>query len=205
MRKDPRRLTLKLSVLFSSFAPVATFTAFLMNTSATQLADFTRRTAELGVLILAYFIYSALKENTFRFKKKKRLARILFRASGGVLVFSGLFLIALFIRGLIEVTPPSGDVRLGLLIATLGLLANAYFSIQYTIFNRRSADAVMESQGKLYQAKTIIDLNVVIALSSVLLFEASMLSYYIDQAGTFIVAVYLLVRGLLFGRKEPGS
>ena len=194
MQKDKRRRTLILSIFFSAFGPFVTGYALFMNTAVTQLADFVRRTAELGVLVLALVVYMMLKREMDD-ASQKRWVRTIYHVSGGVLILSGVFLLGMFLRGLFIVEIPTGDVRLGLAVATLGILFNGGFFIRYTLFPRRKAHAVMDTQRKLYQAKTFVDVSVVVALASVWLFEASQGSYYIDQAGTIIVSVYLLVRG----------
>jgi len=202
LTKDKRTRTLILSIVFSSFGPFVTGYALFLNTATTQFADFLRRTVELGVLILALWIYQVLKNNTNE-QKKIRLGRQLYFFSGSVLIFSGVFLLLLFTRGIFNPSIPSGDVRLGLAVAGLGVFFNGYFFIRYTLFQKDSPHAVMDTQGKLYQAKTFVDVNVVVALASVMLFEASQTSYIIDQAGTLIVALYLLLRGVLLIVKEP--
>ncbi len=205
MAKDKRRRTLVLSIVFSSFGPFVTGYALLMNTAATQLADFIRRSAELGVLIMALWIFNALRGAATESGRGARLAKRLYLASGSALVLSGLFLVVLFIRGLFEPSIPEGDVRVGLAVALLGILFNGFFFIRYLRFDREATHAVMKSQSRLYQAKAIVDLNVVVALGSVLFFEASRASHYLDQAGTLIVASYLLVRGITLARREPSS
>ncbi len=204
MTKDKRARTLVLSITFSAFGPFVTGYALFMNTAATQFADFLRRTVELGVLVLAFWIYQVLKQNSDD-AMKNRLGKRLYVASGTVLMFSGVFLLLLFTRGLLNPSLPSGDVRLGLAVAGLGVFFNGYFFIRYSLFQKASPHSVMDSQGKLYQAKTIVDLNVVVALVSVMLFETTQASYYIDQAGTLIVALYLIIRGVLLLPKKPES
>ena len=50
--------TLLLSVLMSSYGPVILGLGLRVGHSSTQIADFTRRTAELSALIVAFIIYA---------------------------------------------------------------------------------------------------------------------------------------------------
>ncbi len=195
MTKDPRLKTLILSIVFSAFGPIVTLIALFMNTSATQFADFVRRTAELSVLIFALYVYLKLSNNTHTKAQKNRFKITVYRLSGSILLFSAAILSFLFIQALITPKVPEGNVILGLSIASLGIFFNGYFFIRYRRFNNQDHHFVMDSQGKIYQAKTMVDVSVVIALSSILIFPNSEISYWIDTLGTFVIALYLISRG----------
>ncbi len=206
MKNDKRQLTLTLSVVFSFFGPIVTGIAWMMNTSATQFADFIRRSAELSVLVLALYSYMRIKNLTLNPAKKHQFQFRMYRVSGFVLMFSSTLLLFLFIRALVYPSIPEGNVILGLATAGLGLLFNTYFWLRYSKFNQEKASAIMDSQGSIYQAKTFADLNVVIALTSVLVFASSWLSYWIDTFGTLLLALYLAIRGYsLFRKKDVES
>ncbi len=188
-----RKKTLILSIVFSSFGPFVLLWALFLNTSTTQLADFLRRTVELSVLILAFWMFLRLEKQPSR---KCYYQKIMYRTSGGVLILSALFLFVVLVINLVNPVAPTGNVILGLSVAALGVVFNAYFSIRYKGFNLDKPNAVMDTQGKLYQAKTVVDVNVVITLGSMLVFTNPTVLYAIDSVGTSVIVVYLMIRGL---------
>ncbi len=192
---DARLRTLTLSVIFSALGPVVLLFALWMNTSTTQLADFLRRTAELSVLALALWTYKKLKKRTEGQKRTARLEKNMYLASGGVLLLGGAFLTVVLVVNAVERSIPEGNVILGLSVASLGILFNGYFFIRYRLFHRSRPSAVMDTQGSIYQAKTFVDVNVVIALGAVLVFPGRMASFYVDIIGTGVIIAYMLYRG----------
>ena len=201
MNNDARLKTLILSVVFSSFGPIVTFIAMMMNSSSTQIADFIRRTVELSVLVLALYLYLRIHKKEISNHTVTMFKVSMYRLLAIVLLISSLVLVYLFILALINPSMPEGSVWLGLSIAILGLLFNGYFMIRYKKFNHQKESFVMDSQSKMYQAKTLLDLNVVIALSAIVIFKESNLSYWIDTLGTLIIAIYLLLRAYSIFRK----
>ncbi|MFU8786648.1 MAG: cation transporter [Candidatus Izemoplasmataceae bacterium] len=192
--KNSRQRTLWLSVIFSAFGPFVLIIALTMNTSTTQFADFIRRTTELFVLVLALWTYKKL-ENSGNQAKDNRYKYMIYLASGIVLWLSSMILSYLLIQNLMHPVYPEGNVIIGLSVAGLGIIFNGYFAVRYTLFNKETPHAVMDTQGKLYQAKTIVDVNVFIALFSVLLFSNIETRYWIDNIGTMIIIGYLFYRG----------
>ncbi|WP_343089486.1 hypothetical protein, partial [Methanocalculus natronophilus] len=132
MKEEKRRKkTLMLSIFFSSFGPIVTLIAFFMNTSTTQLADFFRRTAELFVLIVAYKVFVLSHLDTVSDEKAESLEKMQKKLVGSVLYLSALTLFILLIYNIINPSIPSGNVTLGLSIATLGILFNGTFWLRY--------------------------------------------------------------------------
>ena len=62
---------------------------------------------------------------------------------------------------------PGGDVRLGLLVALLGLATSAWFWRRYASFARARAGRIMDGQRRLYRAKVAVDGVVAAALGAV--------------------------------------
>ncbi len=199
---DKRKKTLVLSIIFSSFGPIVTMIAFLMNTSTTQFADFFRRTAELFVLIVAYRVFVLSNRSTTTQSKVQHLEQMQKKLVGGVLYLSAGTLLILVIYNILNPSIPSGNVYLGLGIASLGVLFNGAFWIRYSTFDDTLKNMVMRSQANLYRAKTIVDVNVVAVLTSVIIFEGAMTAYYIDVVGTIIIIGYLAFNGYLMLKKK---
>ena len=202
MNKDKRTRTLKLSILFSSFGPFTTLIALLMNTTMTQFADFTRRTGELVVLILALIVFQLLKRDTITDEKKRSLHRIIYMAVAVALLLSGVLLVGMSIQSVLYPVIPSGNVWLGLAIAGLGVLFNGFFWFRYRHFNAQTNNTVMHTQSRLYKAKTIVDISVVVAFVSVLTFRGQWLSYWIDLGVTVLISMYLLYRSIRMMRES---
>jgi divalent metal cation (Fe/Co/Zn/Cd) transporter len=77
----------------------------------------------------------------------------------------------------------------------LGLITNAWFWRRYTRQNQEHYSSLIESQGRLYRAKAMVDLAVIAALASVAINPAHPLTRYIDVLGSLVVAAYLLWNG----------
>ena len=193
--KDTRQKTLILSIFFSSLGPIVLLYAVFSNTSTTQLADFLRRTVELTVLIVALWMYKKMQKIHDNPEKIRDYKQWMYRISGAVLMLSAVILLIILIYNVVNLNAPTGNVTIGLSIAVLGLVFNGYFAIRYRHFNRVSRNAVMDTQSKIYQAKMIVDINVIIALSSIILFTNTNLILMIDRIGTMMIVVYLFYRG----------
>ena len=115
-RKSGER-TLLASVLLSSPGPIVLGAALLMGRSATQLADFVRRTAELGATLVSLVIYRILyRRGGADQQQKERLERTAGTCVGLAMCLSGaaMALIALLAKGATVEMPPA------LIIASLG-------------------------------------------------------------------------------------
>ena len=89
----------------------------------------------------------------------------------------------------------SGSVIIGLLIAVLGLLVNAWFWWRYSSIIREKFDSIIAGQQKLYRAKVFVDIAVVAALASVVIAPNHPAIKYIDAVGCIMVSIYLLYSG----------
>jgi divalent metal cation (Fe/Co/Zn/Cd) transporter len=78
----------------------------------------------------------------------------------------------------------------------MGVIANTAFWIKYTRLNRAEANAILQVQSRLYRAKALVDGCVTIALLSVVILPGSPVSYWLDFAGSLIVALYLIYCGV---------
>jgi len=182
-----RERTLLVAVLLSAWGPPATLVALLLGPSTTQLADLIRRTAELVALIVAWSVQRAVRRGAVGADALER------RAAGVVAlalaVSGGLLVIALALRGLV---PPGGDARLGLAIASLGLVTNTVFWWRSVRLVRGLPGPLIDAQRRFYRAKTAVDAAVVATLAT-LVAGAGAAVVGVDIAGTAAVAVYLLV------------
>lgn len=186
--------TLLLSVLMSSPGPLVVGLGLLAGRSSTQIADFVRRSAELLAIIMSFVVYRiTTKEDTCDEAKRARLEKRSNAFVGAMMCLGGSFMVLL---AFLSDTTDKGNVIPGLAIAVLGVIANTAFWIKYTRLNRAQPNAILQVQSRLYRAKALVDGCVTIALLSVVIVPASPVSYWLDFAGSLIVAVYLIYCGV---------
>ena len=118
--------------------------------------------------------------------------------------FAMLLAVAMLVVGVsrLFVYKVSGNVIMGLIIATMGLSVNAWFWWRYSTMIREEFDLVIAGQRNLYRAKVFVDTAVVIALTSVTIAPNHPITKYIDAIGCIIVSFYLLYNGFDMLRKN---
>jgi len=197
-----REKVMLMSLLLSAPGPIVTGIPAILSHSATQIADFLRRTSELVALFVSWWIYRKLKhiensDDTYRI----HLERIANLTVFGAMMCSGM---SMFIVGVSRffIYRANGNVVLGLIIAILGVLTNLWFWWRYRNMIREKYNSVIAGQEKLYRAKACIDICVVSALISVAVAPNHPLTQFIDALGCIIVAFYLLYNGVDMLRKN---
>ncbi len=187
-----RERTLLLSLLLSMWAPLVTGIAVFTSRSSTQLADFIRRTIELVALFISWSVYRHLSRRDFSPKRREQYQRLAAMGVAIALACSAVAMFAVAIARLRGSYQPGGNVYLGLFVVLLGAITNGWFWRRYTALNQGRDDKIIGAQGHLYRAKTFVDLCVLVALLAVAFFSTSPVTRYVDLAGTFLVASYLL-------------
>ena len=193
MRKTSGERTLLASVLLSAPGPLVVGIGLLMGKSSTQLADFVRRTAELAAIIVSWIVFRSLnRERLVGGFSKEKLERTASLGVGMAMCLGGA---AMALLAFLSDSGDKGNVVPGLVIAILGVLTNSWFWLRYRKLDKNDPNAIMAVQSKLYRAKSLVDLCVTAALLSVALFPGSTVAYYMDAAGSLVVATYLLLSG----------
>ena len=186
--------TLLLSVLMSAPGPLVVGLGLLAGRSTTQIADFVRRSAELLAIILSFVVYRITANgNACTEAKRAQLERGSNTFVGAMMCLGGAFMVLL---ALLSDTADKGNVIPGLAIAVMGVIANTAFWIKYTRLNRKTPNAILQVQARLYRAKSLVDGCVTIALLSVVIVPGSPVSDWLDVSGSLIVAVYLIYCGV---------
>jgi len=181
------------ALLLSLWGPFATAIAVVLSQSTTQLADFVRRSVELVALAISWAVYRHLGRTAgLTPARAARLERIASLAVASALSVSAVVMLVL-VSTRLRAFVPGGDVRLGLLIAVLGLVVNAVFWRRYAGMERESPNTLIDAQRRLYRAKVAVDACVIAALATVLLAPEHPAVRWVDLSGSFAVAVYLLV------------
>ena len=197
MTKDRKsgEKTLLMSIILSSFGPLAMGIGLFVGKSSTQLADFLRRTAELLAIIVSYLIYKKInkKESKEEVENKERLERLANIFVGLAMIISGSGMIIIAFLG---ANSEKGNVIPGLTIAFLGLVTNSWFWIRYSKLAKLNQDSILEVQSKLYRAKSIVDTCVFTVLLIVMIGPISRAAYWADILGSIMVSLYLIINGL---------
>jgi ferrous-iron efflux pump FieF len=176
---------------FLSLVPTA-YAAFLSN-STTLLADLLRCVAEFAAIFLSWIILRKVaKGETSRFNygfgKLEQLACIAVAAA-----LFGTFLLA-FVLGIRRIITPEEVVNgeFGLVLALLSVLGNgALWLLNYIAFTK-SSSPVADSQWRLFRAKTLATLVVVISLSGALFLPHYSWSAYVDGVGSIGLSLFML-------------
>lgn len=199
-----RERTLLAAVLLSAWAPLSTGIAVFLSHSTTQLADFARRTAELMALLVSWLIYRHISRRQPSWAVRAKLERVAGISVAATLIISGLIMLGLALARLRQFQP-GGNVYPGLAIATLGLGVNGWFWQRYRRLNREAPNAIIAEQSRLYRAKCLVDLCVLLALTAIAIDAGSAITRYVDILGTGAVAVYLLASGAKAGLQRRGA
>ena len=187
--------TLLMSVLMSSYGPVILGLGLRIGHSSTQIADFTRRTAELLALIAAFAVYAVTNRRQDMVETQKRaLERKGNLFTGIIMCISGLSMLLLSI---LSEDTDKGNVIPALVIAFLGVVANAIFWRRYTALYQRQGNAILGVQARLYGAKTAVDACVVTALATVLILPGTKASFLLDRIGSLLVALDMIRCGVM--------
>ncbi|MFP4187583.1 MAG: cation transporter, partial [Acholeplasmataceae bacterium] len=141
---DAQEKTMIIAILLSTFGPIVTGIALTMNTATTQLADFIRRTVEFIVLLISWRFYRYLSLHEVSPERKGRLERIVRLVVAVAILMSGLTLLFVLIAKIIDPVEPTGNVSLGLAIATLGALVNGFLWRRYRSFHDATKSAIIE-------------------------------------------------------------
>ena len=186
--------TLLMSVIMSAPGPLVVGLGLMAGRSATQIADFVRRSSELLAIIMSFVIYKVTtKDGACDEQRKALLERRSNGFVGAMMCLGGSFMIAL---AFMSESADKGNVIPGLVIAVMGVIANTIFWRKYTGLNKKEPNAILAVQARLYRAKSLVDTCVTIALLSVAIAPESAVSAWLDFIGSIIVAVYLILCGI---------
>lgn len=193
MKQESGGRTLLASVLLSAPGPLVVGAGLFLGRSATQYADFVRRTAELAAIIVSFIVFRMLhKGGEPEEKRRKRLENIANTCVGAAMCLSGT---AMLFLSLLSQNTEKGNVIPGLAIAVLGVTTNTWFYLRYRKLNREKQDAILAVQSRLYRAKSLVDFCVTAALLTVAAAPGTEAARYMDLTGSIIVAAYLVMSG----------
>ncbi len=185
--------TLLTSVLLSAPGPLVLGAGLIVGRSSTQLADFARRSAELIALIVALVVFCITeKKQESSEDEKERIKRRGNTLVGVIMCISGLImLMVLVLFGQSE----KGNVIPACVIAFMGVVVNSTFFFRYTNHYKRTGNSILGVQGRLYGAKSLVDICVTTSLLMIIIFPGAMISEIFDRIGTMVVSLYMLYCG----------
>ena len=209
-QSSSRQKTLLTALLLSAPGPLVTGIALVSSHSTTQLADFLRRGVELVAIFISWWVFRKLHQPPAMGEADPaRLERVAGLSTAAAMGISGVVLMGVALSRLTVFTP-GGNVTMGLIIAVLGMVTNAWFWRRYTVLTQEQYSPVIAAQQQLYRAKTSVDVCVVTALTAVAIAPAYAITRYVDLLGSIAVALYLLWSGLRMAYKnlnvsKPGT
>lgn len=189
-----RERTLLLAVVLSAFGPFVTGYAVIVSESATQMADFVRRTIELGAMIVSWAVFRFLARSVSAGAvpgiRRHALRRL---ANGSVAAAMGASSLTIAVLALSRggAYTAGGNVYPGLTVALLGLGVNSAFQLRYAAMTRERYDSIIAAQRRLYLGKSAVDLCVAVALGAVAVAPGHPATAAIDLFGSLSVALYL--------------
>ena len=186
--------TLIWSIIMSSPGPLVVGLSLLSGRSATQIADFLRRTAEFLAIVMSavtFMLISKDKEKDEDRRKKLESRSNLF--VGAMMCLAGIVMavLAIFVDH-----EDKGNVIPSLIIAVLSAGGNSIFWHRYTHLKNAKQNVIFATQARLYRAKTLIDSGVIVALTSVIIAPDALFSIILDIGGSVLIAAYLIYSGI---------
>jgi cation diffusion facilitator family transporter len=181
------------SVVATALSLIPTAYAAFISNSTTLLADLLRCVAEFVAILLSWFVLRQLSRHdpaayNYGLGKLEQLASL---AVATALFVS--FLLA-FGSGLARFWSPQAleSTTFGFIFAILGTIGNAFLWLKDYRYYLASPSPVMESQWKLFRAKTCATTVVTLSLGLSMIFSESSVSNYFDPLGSLILSLFLL-------------
>ncbi len=199
MKNYQEERTLLAAWLISLWAPVASGVAFVMGRTNVQLADLLRRSSELLALFLAWLVYRKISRSNLHatylngkeISEGRRLESLSSLFVGIIMIISVLVIVWSAVKHIISPVE-LGVIWPGFLVALGGVVVNAYFWLKFLRLNSKEPSPIFDTQWRLYRAKTVMDLTLIITLTGSRIFVGKVWSVYLDPAGSLIVAVFML-------------
>ena len=162
--------------------------------STTQIADFTRRTAELLAIIVSFAVFAIVGQNDqIDDVKKKTIERKSNIFAGIVMCISGM---SMLILAMLPGNNNKGNVLPAFVIALFGAITNSLFWKKYSSLYKSEKDMIIGVQARLYRAKSFVDICVTLSLLIVAVLPDSQISIIADMIGSGLVSIYMLLSGI---------
>ena len=190
--KKPSTGPINLAVLSTFLALFPTFYVWWISNSTALFADLLRSTTEFLAIFVSWLVLRGMSSKkwtgfNYGFGKIEQLASLVV---GGALFVSFLIILAIAAHRIYNPVSPENTIA-GLLLSILSVIGNAYVWKKNSEEFERKPSPVIDSQRRLFRAKTYACAILVFALIIPMLIDSS-LSMYFDPLGSLIIAFFLL-------------
>lgn len=187
------RNTLLLSFFVNLPGPMIIGISLFGGASYTLLAEFIRKTLVLISIFVSLVIYCFCNQLDLSKSRKKRYEFIANIIVGGVMCLSGT---AFFCVALLSDTAGDGNVAVGLTVSVLSAMLNLYFYFKIKRLLKKEYNAVLSAQGIMNLSRLMLDCIVSLVYIIILAPAGNRLTHFVDQAGSVIVSVVVVYRGI---------
>ncbi len=174
-----------------SIIPDVTFA--LMANSVTMLMDVLRTASDTGALFLSWLTIRRVaqgksKHYNYGYGKLENLANL---SIGLAMVLSFIIVVDVAIKRF-HIHEHVDRVGWGIAFNTLAGIGNAWFWWKNHWLARRQPSPIMESQWRIFRAKTVINACVLMTLIASMVWHDKRWGIYIDPMASFVLAAFLL-------------
>jgi divalent metal cation (Fe/Co/Zn/Cd) transporter len=191
-----RERVLRLAWLLSLGSPVTAGYAAFVGTSVVLVADLVRSVSESVAILLSWLSYRAVQRRPEPVEGS--YVRSLYGRVGlaiAVVMWISAGLIAVGAIASLRNPQHVANVWAGVLVSAGGVVYNLWFWRRYLLIAQQDGPALFGSQWRFYRAKAVVNATVLVSLIASSLLSNHAWSAYIDVAGSFAVATFLLVSG----------
>jgi ferrous-iron efflux pump FieF len=182
-----------IGVVTTFLSLIPTLYATMISNSVTLLSDSLRCGVEFLAIFLSWIVlFQISREDISRynygFGKLERFAGL---AVGLALLVTFFITLSCSLHRLFY-PAELHNTFFGFVFGVLSVLGNLFLWTKNHSFYRRHPSPVLDSQWRLFRAKTFATLVVAVSLGGEILLKGSILSVYLDPIGSFILSVFLL-------------
>ncbi len=195
------RKNLIFATLISIPGPLLLAISMTGGSSATQLADFIRRSCEFLTIFLAWLVYEiTARSPSERNRRNLRLEVFIKYFTGISMALSGVIMIYVAIANFAD---GKGSVITSLILAVIGAAINAKLFFNY----RSMGNAILSVQARLHRVKMLLDCFMAILLIVWIVLPLDEIKNYADVIGSCSISVYLIWSGIrvLADKKVPNG
>ena len=188
--------SLLLGLLFGAVSLGITVIAMMLANSMTLQSNFLRSTSETLAVFFAWLTVrkvaaSGNQTYDYGYGKFENLASLIVAA---VMIISLVVIIRGALTRFMNPMSVAGvGASIGLWFACAAGGANGWYWVRTRRLARRQSSPILESQWRLFRAKTIANICVVVSLAATGTLSAYRWTIYIDPAGSLVLAAFLFI------------
>ena len=184
------RKNLIFATIISIPGPLLLAISMADGTSATQTADFIRRSCEFLTIFLAWMVYEVtVRRPSGSGTRKERLEVLIQYFTGFSMCLSGGIMIYVAVANF---SGEKGSVTTSFIFAVIGAIINVKLYRDY----KTMRNAVLSVQAKLHRVKILLDCALVLILLVCMLSPNDMVKRYADVIDSCSISLYLIWSGI---------